>query len=68
VELLLTLLGDRLWFPDAFVGMGDMQRGSIMLKAAQARVPLTYVRAEGAVRSRAAARKPSTGPGRSPIR
>jgi hypothetical protein len=67
VELLLTLLGDRLWFPEAFVGMGDMQRGSLMLKAAQARVPLTYVRAQGAVRSRAI-QKPSGRSGRSRTR
>jgi hypothetical protein len=53
VELLLDILGDRLCFPERFVGMGDMQRGSVMLKASSEGCPLRYVRAAGAVRSRA---------------
>jgi hypothetical protein len=53
VELLLDALGDRLGFPEVFVGMGDMQRGSVMLRAASEGRPLAYVRAAGAVRSRA---------------
>ena len=58
VELLLDIVGDRLCFPEAFVGMGDMKRGSVMLKAATEGRPLAYVRAAGAVRSRAARRDP----------
>jgi len=54
VELLLEVAGERLYFPEAFVGMGDMQRGARMLRAAREGEPLTYVRAAGAVRSRAA--------------
>lgn len=54
VELLLEILGDRLCFPERFVGMGDMQRGAAMLRAAESGVELPYVTALGAVRSRAA--------------
>jgi hypothetical protein len=53
VELLVELLGERLCFPEVFVGMGDMARGSVMLRAAERGEPLRYVRAAGAVRSRA---------------
>ena len=56
VELLLEVLGDRLCFPEAFVGMGDMQRGSVLLRAAETGEPLRYVRAAGADRSRATSR------------
>jgi hypothetical protein len=57
VELLLDILGDRLCFPEQFVGMGDMQRGSVMLRAATEGRELTYVRAAGALRSHAAGRR-----------
>jgi hypothetical protein len=56
VELLLSELGDRLHFPDPFVGRGDMQRGALMLRAVSAGEELAYIRAEGAVRSLALAR------------
>jgi len=36
------IFGDRLVSPVAFVGLGDMSRGSIMLKAARAGVELPY--------------------------
>jgi hypothetical protein len=58
IELLLSLLGDRLCFPEAFVGVGDMARGAILLRAARDGVELHYSPAAGAVRSRAAARPP----------
>jgi hypothetical protein len=61
VELLLGLVGDRLCFPEAFVGMGDMQRGSVLLRAARDGQPLAYMRAAGAVRSRAAGRGAGVG-------
>lgn len=54
LELLLTILGDRLCFPSEFVGIGDMSRGSILLKAARDGRELTYVSARGARRSLAA--------------
>jgi hypothetical protein len=57
VEILLAEFGDRLHFPDRFVGVGDMQRGSLMLRAAAAGEELSYVRADGAVRSLAARRR-----------
>jgi hypothetical protein len=57
VDLLLELLGERLWFPEPFVGMGDMQRGALLLRAADSGLELPSVRAAGAVRSRAAVRR-----------
>ena len=42
------------------VGMGDMQRGSVMLRAASEGRPLVHVRAAGAVRSRARGRVGNT--------
>lgn len=51
VEMLIDFLGDRLCFPERFVGMGDMQRGSLLLKAAERGEELRYVRARGAMRS-----------------
>jgi hypothetical protein len=42
VDLLLPILGDRLVFPRAFAGIGDMSRGSLMLRAAQSGVELEY--------------------------
>ena len=51
VEPLLSLLGDRLCFPAAFAGMGDMQRGALLLRAAEEGVELPYVRAAGAIRT-----------------
>lgn len=35
-------LGNRLYFPTEFVGRGDMSRGSLMLKAANSGMELTY--------------------------
>jgi hypothetical protein len=52
LQLLSGIFGERLHFPCSFVGMGDMQRGSVMLKAVEAGVELEYVAAAGAVRSR----------------
>lgn len=43
VDILHPILGDRLRFPSAFVGMGDMQRGSVMLEAARSGRELEYV-------------------------
>src|SRR5262249_17325316 len=36
LELLVAHLGERLRYPADFVGLGDMSRGSMLLKAAQA--------------------------------
>src|SRR5690606_217994 len=56
VEILLDVFGDALCFPEPFVGMGDMQRGALLLRAAAAGVELPYVAAAGAVRSLAGGR------------
>jgi len=50
VTLLLEHLGDRVYFPEAFVGRGDMSRGGLMLRAAAAGEELAYVRLAGAIR------------------
>ena len=50
LEPLLAVFGDRLVFPEAFVGRGDMSRGGLMLRAAEAREELTYVQAAGAIK------------------
>lgn len=43
VDVLEPIFGARLRFPRIFAGMGDMQRGSVMLKAAAAKRELEYV-------------------------
>lgn len=50
VDPLLSVLGERLLFPLAFVGRGDMSRGGLMLRAARAGVELEYAPVLGAVR------------------
>lgn len=54
VELMQDELGARVCFPEPFVGMGDMQRGALMLRAAASGEELPYIPAAGALRSRAA--------------
>jgi len=50
VDILLEVFDQRLHFPIEFVGRGDMSRGGLMLRCAEARTHLTYVRVAGAVR------------------
>lgn len=50
VEPLLPVLGGRLVFPAAFVGRGDMSRGGLMLRAAEAGGELEYIPIAGADR------------------
>jgi hypothetical protein len=47
---LLGVFAERLLFPVAFVGRGDMSRGGLMLRAARAGAELEYVPVQGAVR------------------
>lgn len=47
---LLDCFGDRLVFPEDFVGRGDMSRGGLMLRCAREGRELAYVPARGAVR------------------
>jgi hypothetical protein len=50
VDVLLDVFGDRLVFPLAFVGRGDMSRGGLLLRQAAEGVELEYGRVAGAVR------------------
>lgn len=51
VEVLAPIFGNRLVFPPAFVGRGDMSRGGLMLRCAQSGEELDYVPIVGAVRT-----------------
>ncbi|HSE52727.1 MAG TPA: hypothetical protein VLB00_11120 [Gemmatimonadales bacterium] len=42
-DLLRPVLADRLVFPSQFVGRGDMSRGGLLLRAADAGIELEYV-------------------------
>ena len=50
VDLLLPIFGERLMFPQDFVGRGDMSRGGLMLRCVAAGFELPYVSIDGAVR------------------
>ena len=49
VEVLQPIFGDKLVFPPAFVGRGDMSRGGLMLRCVTAGVELEYAPIAGAV-------------------
>lgn len=42
VDILWPIFGDRLLFPTIFVGIGDMSRGALMLRAARSGEELQY--------------------------
>jgi hypothetical protein len=46
----LQFFGNRLQFPPAFVGRGDMSRGGLLLRHAATRQELEYIPVAGAVR------------------
>ena len=48
LDLLLPILGERLLFPRAFAGTGDMRRGAMMLRAAASGEELEYAAASSA--------------------
>jgi hypothetical protein len=50
VRALLDVFGERLTFPAAFVGRGDMSRGGLLLRAVRAGAELDYVAVAGAIR------------------
>ena len=50
VNALTETLGERLLFPSAFVGRGDMSRGGLLLRSAADEVELDYAPVLGAVR------------------
>ncbi len=47
VDVLWPILGNRLRFPSAFAGLGDMARGGLMLRAAREGKELEYRTLEG---------------------
>jgi hypothetical protein len=49
VDVLTGIFGERLRFPIAFVGRGDMSRGGLLLRQAREGVELEYVPVMGAV-------------------
>jgi hypothetical protein len=57
VDVLHPILGDRLLFPQEFLGHGDMARGAMMLKRASAGVELTYIPVSDPLRLETRARK-----------
>jgi len=48
-EVLLECFGDRLVFPENFVGRGDMSRGGLLLRATREEQELRYISVRGAV-------------------
>jgi hypothetical protein len=50
VEPLVATLGARLRVPLEFAGRGDMSRGGLMLRCAEAGLPMTHVPVDGAPR------------------
>ena len=42
LEPMFAVFGDRLLFPEEFIGRGDMSRGGLLLRCVRAGVPLTY--------------------------
>ena len=51
VEVLLPIFGERLVFPPAFVGRGDMSRGGLMLRCVDSGIELEYAPIAGATRN-----------------
>ncbi len=52
LDVLLPVLADRLLVPEAFVGLGEMQRGSLLLRRVAAGRRLAYVRPGAALAAR----------------
>jgi hypothetical protein len=50
VDVLHRIFGNRLMFPQEFVGRGDMSRGGLLLRCAASGEELTYVPIAGAIR------------------
>ena len=57
VDVLFPILGDRLLFPQEFLGHGDMARGGMMLKRAAEGVEFTYIPVSHPSRLEISARK-----------
>ena len=52
LEVLAGAFGDRLHFPPAFIGRGDMSRGALMLRSAASGAELDYIAASTAATRR----------------
>lgn len=65
VDVLGPLLGDRLRFPPAFIGRGDMSRGGLLLRSAESGVELDYAALQTGTRPRGP-RPPKLAPLRRP--
>lgn len=50
VGTLASAFGDRLHFPEAFVGRGDMSRGGLLLRSVRDERELPYIPVAGAIR------------------
>jgi hypothetical protein len=50
VGTLATAFGDRLRFPEEFVGRGDMSRGGLLLRSVRDSAELAYIPVSGAIR------------------
>ena len=50
VDVLLDVFGERLLFPQEFVGRGDMSRGGLLLRCVDTHEELTYIPVAGAIR------------------
>jgi hypothetical protein len=61
IDVLAPLLGDRLHYPPAFIGRGDMSRGGLLLRCAAAEVELDCVPLT-ALAARRGARPPKLAP------
>jgi hypothetical protein len=59
VEPLWNILGHRLVIPAAFIGLGDMERGSLMLRAVRERKQLSYVGVTPILRKSKSQRSPA---------
>ena len=69
VDVLQGIFGERLVFPSAFVGRGDMSRGGLLLRCVSSSEELDYVPVAGAVRhgGRPPKLDPATRPKRSGV-
>jgi hypothetical protein len=63
VEILQAAFGQRLMFPAAFVGRGDMSRGALLLRSVDAGEELSYLPVAGSIRRGASALTASRPPG-----
>ena len=52
VDILMQRLGERIYFPPAFIGRGDMSRGGLLLRHAASGIELDYTALEPGVRRR----------------